>query len=169
MSLFFNLLKTHTDIIEPKDMNEVMTNALGLVIGVDVEVFALKPKDDFPTELGDNTYLGYICLSKLDDRKDIRIVQFYHENKGCEEITLPFLDMLVDKLSPKEGTMLNHKDMIIVPRIIHRSDRRMWTKYMKRYFEDIESGEKFYLKNKIPENVDWGFLKETLPQKKMEI
>ena len=168
MFLFFNLLKKHTDIVELKDMNDVMSSALGFIEPIDVEVFALKPKDDFPAELGDNKYLGYICLSKVGDRKDIRMVQFYHENKGCEEITLPFLNMLVDKLSPKVETVVDYKEMIIVPYVI-RSERRMWTKYMKRYFEDIESGEKFYIKNKIPENVDWECLLETLPRRKMEV
>jgi hypothetical protein len=168
MSLFFNLLKTHTEIVQLKDMNEVMSNALGLFEPIDVEVFALKPKADFPTKLGDNTYLGYVCLSKVSNRDDIRMIQFYHENKGCEEIILPFLNMLVDELSPKDGSVVDYREMIIVPYVI-RSERRMWIKYMKRYFEDIESGEKFFLKNKIPENVDWECLLQTLPKSKMEI
>src|SRR6056300_1672271 len=127
MSLFFNLLKTHTEIVQLKDMNEVMSNALGLFEPIDVEVFALKPKADFPTKLGDNTYLGYVCLSKVSNRDDIRMIQFYHENKGCEEIILPFLNMLVDELSPKDGSVVDYREMIIVPYVI-RSERRMWTK-----------------------------------------
>ena len=87
-------LKTHTEIVQLKDMNEVMSNALGLFEPIDVEVFALKPKQGFPTELGNNTYLGYVCLSKVSNREDIRMIQFYHENKGCEEITLPFLNIV---------------------------------------------------------------------------
>ena len=31
MSLFFNLLKKHTDIVELKDMNDVMSSALGFM------------------------------------------------------------------------------------------------------------------------------------------
>ena len=162
MSLFFNLLKKHTDIVELKDMNDVMSSALGFIEPIDVEVFALKPKDDFPAELGDNKYLGYICLSKVGDRKDIGLGQFYHENKGCEGIILPFLDILSSKLNSKDNE-IHVKNVITIPRTISKQDRDVWTQYLQKYFTDIESGEKFISKYKIPSDISWYELRNTLP------
>ena len=51
MSLFFNLLKKHTDIVELKDMNDVMSSALGFIEPIDVEVLHLNPKMIFRLNL----------------------------------------------------------------------------------------------------------------------
>ena len=163
MSLYFQLLKNHTSLEHVKDMNDVFSNILS-GRNVDMEIWGLKPNEDFPwyPEDSKHTYLGFICLSKDEGRDDIRFVEFYHENKGCEGIILPFLDILSSKLNSKDNE-IHVKNVITIPRTISKQDRDVWAQYLQKYFTDIESGEKFISKYKIPSDISWYELRNTLP------
>ncbi len=168
MSLYYQLLKKHTKLEEVKDMNDVFSNILS-GRKLKMEIWGLKPMDDFPWKSKDSkhNYMGFIGLSKDEGRDDIRFVEFYHENEGCEEIILPFLDILLSKLNSNDNEMANiHvKHFILIPRNVSVYDRDLWTQYLQKYFTDIESGEKFISKHKIPDVLNWSELKKTLPIK----
>jgi len=172
MSLYYQLLKKHTKLEEVKDMNDVFSNILS-GRELEMEIWGLKPNEDFPWESEDSkhNYLGFIGLSKMGVRDDIRTVEFYHENKGCEEVMLPFLEILSSKLNLDDKEVNIHaKRVIIVPRNISNNDRDLWTQYLQKYFTNIESGERFIDKHNIKmRNVgNWGELLYTMPKTDMD-
>jgi hypothetical protein len=56
----------------------------------------------------------------------------------------------------------------MVPRVIPGKTREFWKMYLKKYFTDIQSGEKFIAKHKIPNVLTWNELTEIMPSKPLE-
>ena len=163
MSVFYELLEQTTKLEQVEELDDLFSTTMSDG-KLNMEIWGLKPNEDFPwyPEDSKHTYLGFICLSKDEGRDDIRFVEFYHENKGCEGIILPFLDILSSKLNSKDNE-IHVKNVITIPRTISKQDRDVWTQYLQKYFTDIESGEKFISKYKIPSGISWYELRNTLP------
>lgn len=161
MSVFYQLLKNTTDPEQVVEMDELFST-IASDGKLDMEIWGLKPNEDFPIECNPKefNYIGYIGLSKIEDRDDIRFIEFIHENKGCSGIIEPFIDMVSKKLST------NKKDTILIPRVVRSNKSDFWTKYLSKYFTDIKSGEKFIMKNKLShKDLHWNELTKTLPSK----
>jgi len=161
MSVFYKLLKNTTELEQVTEMDDLLSTVASDG-KLDMEIWGLKPERDFPIECNPKkfNYIGYIGLSKNEDRDDIRYIEFFHENKGCSGIIEPFIDMVSERLSTDK------KDMILIPRVVRSNKSDFWTKYLSKYFTDIKSGEKFIMKNKIAhQDLRWSELTKTLPSK----
>ena len=141
MSVFYQLLKNTTELEQVTEMDDLLSTVASDG-KLDMEIWGLKPERDFPIECNPKkfNYIGYIGLSKNEDRDDIRYIEFFHENKGCSGIIEPFIDMVSERLSTDK------KDMILIPRVVRSNKSDFWTKYLSKYFTDIKSGEKFITK-----------------------
>lgn len=160
MSLFYQLLKNSTSVSHTKELDDLFSSVISDGENV-IEIYKLTskpdifPKDITPTEKD----IAYMGLSKLDEREDIRYVEFTHEIEGCDGIIEPFIEMIKDDVNNKKI-----KNLIIIPRSINHKTRDLWTKYLSKYFTDIKGGEKFITKHKIPnKNLHWNELTKTLP------
>lgn len=162
MSVFYQLLKNTTRLEHVEELDDLFSNVLGNEKNLDMEIWGLKPEHDFPIKFNSTNfnYIGYIGMSKFIGRDDIRYIEFFHENKGCNGIIEPFIDMVINNLSKNK-----EKDIIVVPRVITTNDSELWTKYLSKYFTDIKGGEKFITKHKIPNKyLHWSELTKTLPR-----
>jgi hypothetical protein len=163
MSVFYQLLKNTTRLEHVEELDDLFSTVLGNEKKLDMEIWGLKPEHDFPIKFNSThfNYIGYIGMSKFIGRDDIRYIEFFHENKGCNGIIEPFIDMVINRLSKDK-----EKDIIVIPRVITAGDSELWTKYLSKYFTDIESGDKFVLKNNIShKKLEWNELTKTLPSK----
>tara|TARA_B100000405_G_scaffold225609_1_gene160776 strand:- start:710 stop:1231 length:522 start_codon:yes stop_codon:yes gene_type:complete len=164
MSVFYELLKKSTNLVQVEEMNDLFSS-IASDGKLDMEIWGLEANDSFPDKCNPKQFdsLSYIGLSKPDGREDLRFVEFFYENKGCEGIIEPFFEMLSKKLSDD-----GKKNMIIVPRVIRNKTKEFWKIYLKKYFTDIQSGEKFIAKNKIPPVLVWNELTKIMPYKPVE-
>tara|TARA_B100000427_G_scaffold310032_1_gene299533 strand:- start:5872 stop:6393 length:522 start_codon:yes stop_codon:yes gene_type:complete len=164
MTIFYELLKKSTNLVKLEEMNELFS-AVASDGKLDMEIWGLEADANFPDKCNPKKFesLAYICLSKPDGRDDLRFVEFFHENKGCEGLIAPFFEMLSKELSGD-----NKKSVIMVPRVIPVKTREFWKMYLKKYFTDIQSGEKFIAKHKIPNVLTWNELTEIMPSKPLE-
>ena len=161
MSLFYQLLKNSTSVSHTKELDDLFSSVISDGENV-IEIYKLTskpdifPKDITPTEKD----IAYMGLSKLDEREDIRYVEFTHEIEGCDGIIEPFIEMIKDDVNNKKI-----KNLIIIPRSINHKTRDLWSKYLSKYFTDIKGGEKFITKHKIPNKyLHWSELTKTLPR-----
>ena len=161
MSLFYQLLKNSTSVYHTKELDDLFSSVISDGENV-IEIYKLTskpdifPKDITPTEKD----IAYMGLSKLDEREDIRYVEFTHEIEGCDGIIEPFIEMIKDDVNNKKI-----KNLIIIPRSINHKTRDLWSKYLSKYFTDIKGGEKFITKHKIPNKyLHWNELTKTLPR-----
>ena len=162
MSVFYELLEQTTKLEQVEELDDLFSTTMSDG-KLNMEIWGLKPDHNFPIKCNARNfnYIGYIGLSKLLGRVDIRYVEFFHENKGCDGIIDPFIDMVINRLSKDKKN-----DIILVPRSINTNTNDLWTKYLSRYFNDIDSGEKFLLRNNIPyHKLEWSELMKTLPSK----
>ena len=158
MSLFYQLLKNSTSVSHTKELDDLFSSVISDGENV-IEIYKLTSKPDiFPTEIADlKTDIAYMGLSKLDEREDIRYVEFTHEIEGCDGIIEPFIERIKE--------LITIKNLIIIPRSINHKTRDLWTKYLSKYFTDIKGGEKFITKHKIPNKyLHWSELTKTLPR-----
>ena len=161
MSLFYQLLKNSTTVSHKKELDDLFSSVISDGENV-IEIYKLTSKTDiFPKDIADSeTDIAYMGLSKLDEREDIRYVEFTHEIEGCDGIIEPFIEMIKDDVNDKKN-----KNLIIIPRSINHKTRDLWTKYLSKYFTDIKGGEKFITKHKIPNKyLHWNELTKTLPR-----
>tara|TARA_Y100000389_G_scaffold4106_1_gene3903 strand:+ start:2393 stop:2914 length:522 start_codon:yes stop_codon:yes gene_type:complete len=157
MSLFYQLLKNSTTVSHKKELDDLFSSVISDGENV-IEIYKLTSISEiFPTEIAKSeTDIAYMGLSKLDEREDIRYVEFTHEIEGCDGIIEPFIEMI------KEDK--KNKNLIIIPRSINHKTRDLWSKYLSKYFTDIKGGEKFITKHKIPnKNLHWNELTKILP------
>ena len=163
MSVFYELLKKSTKLVQVEEMNDLFSTVASDG-KLDMEIWGLKPEQNFPVECNPKNfgYLGYIGLSKPDGRDDLRFVEFFHENKGCDGIIEPFIEMVLNRLSKDK------KEMIMIPRIVRCKMMNFWAGYLKKYFTNVQSGERFILKNKIPKVLNWVELTKIMPSKSFE-
>ena len=93
MSLFYQLLKNSTTVSHKKELDDLFSSVISDGENV-IEIYKLTSISEiFPTEIADSeTDIAYMGLSKLDEREDIRYVEFTHEIEGCDGIIEPFIE-----------------------------------------------------------------------------
>lgn len=163
MSVFYELLKKSTSLEKVEEMNELISTILSDG-QLDMDLWGLKPDGNFPSECNPMgfEYLGFIGLSKPEGKENLRFVEFVHENKGCGGIMKPFLERLTKHLSKDK------KDMLLIPRVIRPKSKEFWKECLSKYFTNIQDGENFILKKKIPDVVNWVELTNIIPSKPLE-
>ncbi len=164
MSVFYELLRKNTSLEQVEEMNDLISTVVSNG-QLDMELWGLRPDNNFPSECNpmDFDYLGFIGLSKPEGKESIRFVEFVHENKGCEGIMKPFLERLVKHLSKDDK-----KDMLLIPRVIRSKSKEFWKEYLHKYFTNIQDGENFIIKKKIPDVLNWEELTKFIPSKPLE-
>ena len=75
----------------------------------------------------------------------------------------PFLERLVKHLSKDDK-----KDMLLIPRVIRSKSKEFWKEYLHKYFTNIQDGENFIIKKKIPDVLNWEELTKVIPSKPLE-
>jgi len=95
MSLFYQLLKDSTTVSHQKELDALFSSVISGGENV-IELYKLTAISGiFPTEIADSgTDIAYMGLSKLDEREDIRYVEFTHEIEGCDGIIEPFIERI---------------------------------------------------------------------------